>query len=84
MRLDLFLKTSRIIKRRVIAKEVILAGHVKVNGKTAAPATNIKENDVILIKIAKKLWEVKVLSVDESKLRKTPLECYEMSEVNDQ
>lgn len=84
MRLDLFLKTSRIIKRRVIAKEVILAGHVKVNGKTASPSTNIKENDVIFIKIAKKYWRVNVLSVNESQLRKTPLECYEMSEINDQ
>ncbi len=50
MRLDLFLKDSRIIKRRTIAKEFCERGLVKVNDKVAKPSFDIKGGEVILIK----------------------------------
>lgn len=49
MRLDKFLKVSRIIKRRTLAKEVAEAGRIKVNGKVAKPATEVKEADELII-----------------------------------
>lgn len=47
MRLDLFLKKTMIIKRRVIAKEIVEKGHAFVNDKVAKPSTEIKDGDII-------------------------------------
>lgn len=47
MRLDLFLKKTTIIKRRVIAKEIVEKGHAFVNDKVAKPSTEIKDGDII-------------------------------------
>lgn len=52
MRLDKFLKVSRIIKRRTVAKEVCDTGKVLVNGKAAKPGTDVKVGDVIEIQYA--------------------------------
>lgn len=49
MRLDKYLKVSRLIKRRTAAKEYVEAGYVKVNGKAAKPATDVKVGDEISI-----------------------------------
>lgn len=49
MRLDKYLKVSRIIKRREAAKEFIDKGYVRLNGKIAKPATEVKLNDIIEI-----------------------------------
>ena len=54
MRLDLFLKDSRIIKRRTIAKEFCERGLVKVNDKIAKPSLDIKTGDVIRIKFGER------------------------------
>jgi len=63
MRLDKFLKVSRLIKRRTIANEVSEMGRVFVNGNPSKPAKQVKENDVIEIEYAKKTLTVKVLKV---------------------
>lgn len=47
MRLDKFLKVSRLIKRRSVANEAAGAGRIAVNGKTAKPATDVKAGDVL-------------------------------------
>ncbi|MDY3304314.1 MAG: S4 domain-containing protein, partial [Clostridia bacterium] len=47
MRLDKYLKVSRIIKRRTVACEACEQGKVSVNGKAAKPSANIKEGDII-------------------------------------
>lgn len=47
MRLDKYLKVSRIIKRRTVAKEAGEGGRVSINGKTAKPSSEVKEGDVI-------------------------------------
>ena len=58
MRLDLFLKDSRIIKRRTIAKEFCERGLVKVNEKIAKPSLDVKSGDVIKIKFGDKEFSI--------------------------
>lgn len=65
MRLDKYLKVSRIIKRRTVANELCDAGHVSVNGKTARASYDVKENDVIEIKMGERIIKVQVISVLE-------------------
>lgn len=66
MRLDKFLKVSRLIKRRTVANEVSDTGRVLVNGSPAKPAKQIKANDVITIEYANRKVEAKVLRVPEN------------------
>ncbi len=66
MRLDKFLKVSRIIKRRTIANEACDAGRVTVNGKTARASYDVKINDVIEISFGTRNVKVSVLSVNET------------------
>jgi ribosomal 50S subunit-recycling heat shock protein len=65
MRLDKFLKVSRLIKRRTVANEVSEMGRVFVNGNPSKPAKQIKQNDIIEIEYASKTLKVKVLTVPE-------------------
>lgn len=65
MRLDKFLKVSRIIKRRTIANEVCDAKHVLVNGKVARASYDVKENDIIEISFGQKTTKYKILNVTE-------------------
>ncbi len=65
MRLDKFLKVSRLIKRRTVANEVSDMGRVLVNGNSAKPAKQIKENDIIEIEYATRTLKVKVLKVPQ-------------------
>lgn len=58
MRLDLFLKDSRIIKRRTIAKEYCERGLVKVNDKVAKPSYDVKSGDALTIKFGEKVFIV--------------------------
>lgn len=58
MRLDLFLKDSRIIKRRTIAKEFCERGLVKVNDKIAKPSFDVKSGDIIKIKLGDKEFSI--------------------------
>ena len=58
MRLDLFLKDSRIIKRRTIAKEFCERGLVKVNEKIAKPSLDVKSGDIIKIKFGDKEFSI--------------------------
>ncbi len=63
MRLDKFLKVSRLIKRRTVANEVSDTGRVYVNGTPAKPAKQIKEGDEIKIEYANRTVTVRVLKV---------------------
>jgi ribosomal 50S subunit-recycling heat shock protein len=63
MRLDKFLKVSRLIKRRTVANEVSDMGRVLINGNSAKPAKQIKENDIITIEYANRTVQAKVLKV---------------------
>ena len=63
MRLDKFLKVSRLIKRRTVANEVSEMGRVFVNGNPSKPAKQIKENDIIEIEYAKKTVKARIIKV---------------------
>ncbi|MBR6502961.1 MAG: RNA-binding S4 domain-containing protein [Clostridia bacterium] len=66
MRLDKYLKVSRIIKRRTIANEACDAGRVNVNGRVARASLDIKVNDIIEISFGAKNVKVQVLNVAET------------------
>lgn len=65
MRLDKFLKVSRLIKRRTVANEVSDMGRVSVNTKPAKPSKQLKENDIITIETSNKKIAVKVLKIPQ-------------------
>lgn len=65
MRLDKYLKISRIIKRRTVANEVCDAKHVTVNGKVARASYDVNVGDVIEIRFGEKTTKYEVLSVSE-------------------
>ena len=63
MRLDKFLKVSRLIKRRTVANEVSDTGRVSINGNPAKPAKQVKEGDIIKIEYANRTVSAKILKV---------------------
>lgn len=65
MRLDKFLKVSRLIKRRTVANEACDAGRVSVNGKQARASYDVKTGDVIEIKLGARVVTVRVEKVTE-------------------
>ena len=67
MRLDKYLKVSRLIKRRTLANDVADAGRVIVNGKPAKASYAVKIGDVIEITFGNRPVKVRVLSIDEPK-----------------
>ncbi|MGN0996256.1 MAG: RNA-binding S4 domain-containing protein [Candidatus Ventricola sp.] len=66
MRLDKYLKVSRIIKRRTVAKEASEGGRVTINGKAAKPSSEVKEGDVLEIRFGEKLARYRILRVAET------------------
>ena len=66
MRLDKFLKISRLIKRRTVANEACDAGRVQVNGKVARASLPVKAGDVIEIAFGTRTVKVEVLDVQET------------------
>lgn len=66
MRLDKYLKVSRLIKRRTIANEACDAGRVSLNGTPAKASTNVKIGDVIEISFGGKVAKVEVLNILDS------------------
>jgi ribosomal 50S subunit-recycling heat shock protein len=66
MRLDKFLKVSRLIKRRTVANEACDAGRVMVNGKPAKASVNVKVGDIIEIMFGTRAVKVEVLDIQET------------------
>lgn len=65
MRLDKYLKVSRLIKRRTVANEVCDAKHVSVNGKIARASYDVKVGDIIEIQMGANVTKAQVLNVTE-------------------
>lgn len=65
MRLDKYLKVSRLIKRRTVATEACAAGKVSVNGKVAKPSHDVKIGDTLEITFGEKNIRLQVLSIQE-------------------
>ncbi len=63
MRLDKFLKVSRIIKRRTVANEAADGGRIIVNGRVVKPSYEVKVNDIIEIKFGDKISKFKIINI---------------------
>lgn len=66
MRLDKYLKVSRIIKRRTVAKEVCSAGRIKINGRKAKAGSEVTVGDKLEITFGNKLIEAEILQVEQT------------------
>jgi ribosomal 50S subunit-recycling heat shock protein len=78
LRLDKFLKLSRIIKRRTVAKEVCETGRVLVNGKVAKPGTDLKIGDIIEIQYASGAVKAEVVTMAEHVTKDGARELYKI------
>ncbi|MCI7813907.1 MAG: RNA-binding S4 domain-containing protein [Robinsoniella sp.] len=76
MRLDKYLKGSRLIKRRTVANEACDAGRVLINDKPAKASANVKEGDIIEIQFGTKAVRVEVLDVQETVKKDDAKELY--------
>lgn len=78
MRLDKFLKVSRLIKRRTLAKEVAENERIEVNNKKAKASTKVNVGDLIKISFGNKLVTVKVISIQETVKKQDAQSMYEV------
>ena len=76
MRLDKFLKVTRIIKRRTVAKELADNGNITVNGEQKKSSYEVKKNDIFEIKYFSKNIKVKVLDLPPESLKKELIDNY--------
>lgn len=78
MRLDKFLKVSRIIKRRTVANDACDTEHVSVNGRRAKASYDVKENDIIEITFGERTMRLRVLDVREHVAKADASALYEV------
>lgn len=78
MRLDKYLKVSRLIKRRTIANEACDTGRVMINDKPAKASTNVKVGDIITISFGNKEVKARVLDVQETVKKDDAKELFEL------
>ena len=78
MRIDKFLKVSRIIKRRTLANEACAKERVTINGRVAKPGSEVKVGDIIEIRFGEKITRLKVLKVTEHVKKEESMEMYEI------
>lgn len=69
MRLDLYLKMSKIVKRRAIAQALCNAGRVLVNGQTAKPSKGLKPKDVVEIRLPSRNLELEVMDMPQKGMK---------------
>lgn len=80
MRLDKFLKVSRIIKRRTVANEACAGGRVSLNGKVAKPAAEVKPGDIMEIRFGSHIGRYQVLDVKETVRKEGAQDLYRVLE----
>lgn len=80
MRLDKYLKVTRLIKRRTVANEACDGGRILVNGKIARASYDVKVGDVVEIQMGSKPVKVKVLQVSEYATKETASQQYQVLE----
>lgn len=76
MRIDKYLKVSRLIKRRTLANEACERGRVKINGKIAKPGTDIRVGDIIEIQFGDNITRVEVTRISEHVTKEESKEMY--------
>ena len=72
MRLDIFLKLSRLIKRRTVAQEMIEIGAVRLNGRECKPAAEVRLGDRVEIAYPSRLLSLEVRCADEAAIKRLP------------
>lgn len=77
MRLDKYLKVSRLIKRRTLAKEVAEAERILVNDKPAKPSKELKVGDLITIEFGNKIVTIRVVSLEPTVKKSEAIDLYE-------
>lgn len=82
MRLDKYLKVSRVVKRRTIAQTLCLGGHVKKNGRTAKPAANVEIGDVIQVDFGARTVSLRVVKLEENAGKQAAGGMYEIISEN--
>ena len=80
MRIDKFLKVSRIIKRRTVANEACSSGRVYINGKTAKPGSDVAPGDIIMIRFGEHLGSYEILSVSDTVRKEHAADMYRIVE----
>lgn len=78
MRIDKYLKVSRLIKRRTVANEACEKGHIKINDKVAKPGTEIKVGDVIEMRFGANTTKVLVLTTQDNVSKNDAKSMYEI------
>ena len=78
MRLDKYLKVSRLIKRRTVANEACENGKICLNGRVAKPAADVKEGDIIELTLGDKVIKVRVLKISEHVMKSDAIDMYEV------
>lgn len=78
MRIDKFLKVSRIIKRRTVANDACDASHISVNGRVVKASYDVKEGDIVEITFGERKLKIKVLSVKDVVRKNDASELYEV------
>ena len=78
MRLDKYLKVSRIIKRRTVAKEACEQERITVNDKVAKPGTEVKEGDIVEIKFGNNTIKVRITKILETVRKEDAADMYEV------
>ncbi len=76
MRLDKYLKVSRLIKRRTVANEACDAGRVLLNGKPAKASAAVKQGDILEIQFGSRTVKVEILDVQETVRKEAAAEMY--------
>lgn len=76
MRLDKFLKVSRLIKRRTLAKEVSDQGRIQINGKEAKASSTVKAGDVLTIRFGQRLVTARIDRIQETTKKEEAAEMY--------
>lgn len=82
MRLDKFLKVSRIIKRRPIAKKIADQGRININDKVAKSSSDVREGDVLTIKFGNKTEKVKINQIMETTKKAEAENMYEILDIS--
>ncbi|MEZ0536973.1 RNA-binding S4 domain-containing protein [Caldicellulosiruptoraceae bacterium PP1] len=80
MRIDKYLKVSRIIKRRTVAQEACDAGRVSINGKVAKPSSEVNVGDIIEVRFSEKVFKCRVTSINEAATKSQAGGLYEIIE----
>ena len=80
MRIDKYLKVARLIKRRSVANEACDQGRITVNGKIVKASYDVKENDILEIKMGERIIKVRVIGIAEHVLKNDASSLYEVIE----